>query len=69
MACTPAEAVPVADYIPVEAVAEDMTAVDYRYDAVVLEDMTAAECRHLCILETVVEDTDLVAESVELLLT
>ena len=45
-----------------------MTAVDYRYDAVVLEDMTAAECRHLCILETVVEDTDPVAESVVLLL-
>ena len=61
MACTPAEAVLVADCIPVE-VAEDMTAVDYRYDAV-LEDMTVAECRHLCILEAVAEDTDLVAES------
>lgn len=66
MACTPAEAVPVADHIP----AEDMTVVDCRYDAVVLEDMTAAECRHLCIpAEAVVEDADLVAESVVLLLT
>ena len=63
MACTPAEAVPVADYIPVE-VAEDMTAVDYRYDEAVPEDMTVAVYRHLCIPA---EDTDLVAESVPLL--
>ena len=66
MAYTPAEVVLVADHIPVE----DMTVVDCRYDAVVLEDMTAAECIHLYIpAEAVAEDTDLVAESVELLLT
>jgi hypothetical protein len=66
VACTPAEVVPVADHIPVE----DMTVVDYRYDVVVLEDMTAVECIHLYIpAEAVAEDTDLVAESVELLLT
>jgi hypothetical protein len=67
VACTPAEAVPVADCTPVEAVAEDMTVVDYRYDAV-LEDMTVVECTHLYILEAVAEDTDLVAESDSVLL-
>lgn len=59
---------------PVE-VAEDMTVVVYIHlcipevDPVDPVDMTAVECRHLYILETVAEDTDLVAESVELLLT